>query len=43
LVTFGLRGVYRLILGEDSDALDESRMMQMQVAVCKTKIKYLDD
>eukprot|EP01041_Mallomonas_annulata_P008512 gene8512-17551_t len=30
LVTFGLRGVYRLILGEESDALDDTKMMQMQ-------------
>ena len=31
LVTFGLNGVYRLILGEDSD-FDDAKMMQMQVS-----------
>lgn len=31
LVNFGLRGVYRLMLGEDSDMADETRMMNMQV------------
>lgn len=30
LVTFGLNGVYRLILGDDSD-FDDAKMMQMQV------------
>jgi hypothetical protein len=32
IVTFGLNGVYRLVLGEDSD-IDEGRMMQMQVLI----------
>ncbi|CAM9654410.1 unnamed protein product, partial [Ectocarpus fasciculatus] len=31
LVTFGLQGFYRLLLGEDAGATDEQRMMQMQV------------
>lgn len=31
LVNFGLRGVYRLLLGEDSDMADETRMMNMQM------------
>ena len=31
LVNFGLRGVYRLMLGEDSDLADETKMMNMQV------------
>lgn len=30
LVTFGLNGVYRLIMGEDSE-IDDTKMMQMQV------------
>lgn len=30
LITFGLSGVYKLILGEDAD-LDDTKMMQMQV------------
>jgi ER membrane protein complex subunit 3 len=33
LVNFGLRGVYRLMLGEDSDMADETKMMNMQVPV----------
>ncbi len=37
LVTFGLGGVYQLILGEDVQA-DETRMMQMQV--CFSFNKY---
>jgi hypothetical protein len=36
LVNFGLRGVFRLILGEDSDLADETKMMQMQV--CRTSV-----
>lgn len=31
LVNFGLRGVFRLLLGEDSDMADETRMMNMQM------------
>jgi hypothetical protein len=31
LVTFGLQGFYRLLLGEDAGATDEARMMQMQM------------
>jgi len=31
LVNFGLRGVYRLLLGENSDLADETKMMQMQM------------
>lgn len=31
LVTFGLNGMYRLILGDDSD-FDDAKMMQMQVS-----------
>jgi len=30
---FGLRGVTKLVLGEDSSALDESRQMQMQMGM----------
>lgn len=33
LVTFGLRGVYRLILGEESDSVDDTKMMQMQMGM----------
>jgi len=33
LVTFGLNGVYRLLLGGQGD-LDENQMMQMQVRAC---------
>lgn len=33
MVSFGLRGVYRLILGEDSDAADDAKMMQMQMGM----------
>jgi len=32
LVTFGLNGVYRLILGDDSD-FDDAKMMQMQMSM----------
>jgi len=32
-VTFGLNGVYRLLLGGQGD-LDENQMMQMQVRAC---------
>lgn len=31
LVTFGLNGIYRLLLGEDASLSDETRMMQMQM------------
>jgi hypothetical protein len=30
LVTFGLSGVYRLILGDDASAIEDANMMQMQ-------------
>jgi hypothetical protein len=32
LVTFGLSGVYKLILGEDAD-IDDTKMMQMQMGM----------
>jgi len=31
LVTFGLNGILRLLMGNDSDDMDEMRMMQMQM------------
>jgi len=33
LVMFGLRGLFKLILGEDSAALDEARATQMQMGM----------
>lgn len=33
LTLFGLRGLFKILLGEDSDALDESRATQMQMGV----------
>ena len=33
LLMFGLRGFFKIVLGEDSDSLDESRAMQMQMGM----------
>lgn len=33
LLMFGLRGFFKIALGEDSDSLDESRAMQMQMGM----------
>ncbi|KAJ1462925.1 integral membrane protein DUF106-domain-containing protein [Pelagophyceae sp. CCMP2097] len=33
LVMFGLRGFFKILLGEDSDALDEARSTQMQMGM----------
>lgn len=33
LTLFGLRGLFKILLGEDSDALDESRATQMQMGM----------
>ncbi|KAJ8601255.1 hypothetical protein CTAYLR_003267 [Chrysophaeum taylorii] len=33
LVMFGLRGFFKILLGEDSDALDEARATQMQMGM----------
>ena len=33
LLMFGLRGLIKLLLGEDSSALDESRQMQAQMGM----------
>ncbi|RYH21099.1 DUF106 domain-containing protein [archaeon] len=37
LITFGISGVYKLVLGEDTD-LDDTKMMQMQVCMVVARI-----
>ena len=33
LLMFGLRGFFKVVLGEDPDAMDENRAMQMQMGM----------